>query len=132
MTTLTLDLPAADEAAFRELAEAPPDVRAVALQEAIEILRRGAQRSGASANGTNGHKTISPPERPETTKPLTALEVLAAPPDVREAALRASEQASVEFYASPAGQAEWEELADWHALDGEPFHFPEEEESEAL
>jgi hypothetical protein len=50
--TLTLDLPAADEAALREIAAAPPDARAAALQAAARVLR-----THRAANGANGHTT---------------------------------------------------------------------------
>lgn len=51
-----------------------------------------------------------------------ALSVLTyAPQSVQEIVAQRSGQAAAEFYASPEGQAEWEDLADWRALDGEPF-----------
>lgn len=130
MTTLTLDLPAADEAALRELANAPAQARAAALQEAIEVLRRGAATNGATGNGhhTKREDAATAPEtaRPETARPLTAREILAAPPDVREAAMKASAEVAARFYATPEGEAE---LADWRALQGEDFYGFEDEDA---
>ncbi len=42
-----------------------------------------------------------------------------APKAEREAAFEASAKAAALYYATPEGEAE---LADWRALDGEPFH----------
>lgn len=42
-----------------------------------------------------------------------------APLAIREAAFKASAEAAEIYYATPEGR---EELADWRALDGEPFH----------
>lgn len=42
-----------------------------------------------------------------------------APVAVREEIMRRSGEVAARFYATPEGQAE---LADWRALDGEPFH----------
>jgi excisionase family DNA binding protein len=50
---------------------------------------------------------------------------------VSEIVLTRSGEAAARFYASPAGQEEWEEQADWRALDGEPFFDDEEEEESA-
>jgi len=49
-----------------------------------------------------------------------ALKVLfAAPDDVKAQVMARSEKAAAVYYATPEGEAE---LADWRALDGEPFH----------
>lgn len=42
-----------------------------------------------------------------------------APVEVREEIMRRSGEVAAKYYATPEGQAE---LADWRALDGEPFH----------
>lgn len=46
------------------------------------------------------------------------LEIAAAPAPVRATLAARSEQAALAYYATPTGQVE---LADWRALDGEPF-----------
>ena len=46
---------------------------------------------------------------------------------VSEIVLARSGAAAALFYASPEGQAEWDDLADWRALDNEPFLDDEEE-----
>ena len=45
--------------------------------------------------------------------------LMAAPLAEREAAMNASAQIAVAYYATPEGR---EELADWRAIQGEPFH----------
>lgn len=52
-----------------------------------------------------------------------------APGDVQNIVNQRSGEAAAVFYASPEGQAEWEDQADWRALDNEPF-FDDEDESE--
>lgn len=47
---------------------------------------------------------------------------------LREILVERSGEAAAKFYASPEGQEEWEDLADWRALDGEPFHGFEDDE----
>ncbi len=44
-----------------------------------------------------------------------------APAAVRAIVMQRSAEAAASYYASPKGQAEWEEMADWRALDGEDF-----------
>lgn len=58
-----------------------------------------------------------------------ALKKLAyAPDEVSDIVLQRSGEAAAAFYASPAGQAEWEDQADWRALDTEPVYDDEDEE----
>lgn len=52
------------------------------------------------------------------------LEIAAAPAKVRAIIDDKSEAAAAAFYATPEGEAE---LADWRALDGEPFDLGENE-----
>lgn len=63
-----------------------------------------------------------------------ALRVLfQAPDDVQRIVMARSAEAAARYYATPEGEAE---LADWRALDGEPFHdesgdyYTDEEEAE--
>ena len=106
--TLTIDLPAAEEAALRERAERA----GVALDAwVLEVLRREVLPVDAM-NNTHAGGVVR-------HRPRTAVEILAAPPEVREAALEESARVAAEYYASPAGEAE---LTDWRALDGEDFH----------
>ena len=60
-----------------------------------------------------------------------AIKALAkAPEAIAEIVLQRSGAAAARYYATPEGQEEWEELADWRALDGAPFHGFEDEEAE--
>lgn len=52
-----------------------------------------------------------------------------APAQVQEIITQRSGEAAAIFYASPEGQAEWEEQADWRALDSEPFFDDEDEDA---
>ena len=56
--------------------------------------------------------------------------LIIAPEAVREIVTARSGAAAARYYATPQGQEEWEELADWRALDGEPFYGFEEEDEE--
>ena len=61
--------------------------------------------------------------------------LMAGPADERRQVLAAAAVEAAVFYGSPEGRAEWEaeqeEMADWHALDGLPFEgFEDEDASE--
>jgi hypothetical protein len=117
--TRTLELPPELESGL--------EAKAARLGVPVEYYIIGVLRHDIESNGTTAQAAR------QATAPahLSALEVLQAPPDVREAALKANAQASAEYYASPKGQAEWDDLADWRALDGEDFHgFEDEDEQE--
>ena len=61
-----------------------------------------------------------------------ALKKLAyASDEVSAIVLQRSGEVAAEFYASPEGQAEWEDQADWRALDSEPVFDDEEEDEDA-
>lgn len=49
-----------------------------------------------------------------------------APEAVAELVMQRSGEKAALYYATTEGQEEWEELEDWRALDGSPFHVVDE------
>ncbi len=66
----------------------------------------------------------------DTKRRNAALQTLSQLPEaVRTIIMQRSAEAAVRYYDSPEGQAE---LADWRALDGEPFHEYDDEDGNQL
>jgi excisionase family DNA binding protein len=106
----------------------------VAQSELERILRQGIAANGA-AQALQAAPTIYPPAFPASSEAeavwqqmttgkkgdhnAAILRLANAPAEVRAIVAQRSAAAAAAYYATPEGEAE---LADWRALDGEPFH----------
>ncbi len=111
--TLTLEIPT--EAASRLRADAE---RANVPLEAFAV-----DRLTGDDTHTHAARLWARLCNPKTHN-VAILEIAQAPANVRAIIDEKSGAAAAAFYATPEGQAE---LADWRALDGEPFNLGESE-----
>lgn len=98
--------------------EIETQLRADAAQRGVPLEELAFERlTGDNSHGTAARlwERLANPQ----THNAAIAEIAHAPANVRALVDARSAEAAAAFYASPEGAAE---LADWRALDGEPFH----------